>query len=111
MQFHYISTFDHEGPVIISALRDLIVGVFQHLKITFPMDLDKSLAYTQRILRGAAIKLYQEVLVTCKHTAKELAGDEWNLGHLTGLSSEYFWTWANTDTTGYDGHDYLAQDK
>ena len=24
---------------------------------------------------------------------------------------EYFWTWAKTDTTGYDGHPYLANDK
>ena len=56
MQFHYISMFYHEGPVIISALCDLIVGVFQYLKITSPTDVDKRLAYVQRILRGAALK-------------------------------------------------------
>ena len=43
--------------------------------------------------------------------AKELAGDEWNLGDLTGISTEDFWTWAKTDTRGYDGNDYLDQDK
>ena len=30
-QFPYIDTLDHEGPVAINAMRDLIVGVFEHL--------------------------------------------------------------------------------
>ena len=50
-------------------------------------------------------------MVTCRQSEKELTGDEWNLGDLTGLSAEDFWTWSNTDTMGYNGHDYLAQDK
>ena len=50
-QFPYINTFDHEGPVVISAMRNLTVGVFEHLKITSPMYVEKSLSYTQRILR------------------------------------------------------------
>ena len=50
-------------------------------------------------------------MVTCKQSAKELAGDEWTLGDLSGLSTEEFWTWAKTDTIGYDGHPYLAMDK
>ena len=49
--------------------------------------------------------------MTCRQLAKELAGDEWTLGDLTGLSAEYFWTWENTDTKGYYGHDYLSRDK
>ena len=43
--------------------------------------------------------------------AKELAEDEWNLGELAGLSAESFYTWAKTDTAGYDGHPFLARDK
>ena len=49
--------------------------------------------------------------MTCRQLAKELAGDEWTLGKLNGLSAEEFWTWEKMDTTGYDGHDYLALDK
>ena len=75
------------------------------------MGVDKILAYTQRIHRRAVIKKQKEVLVTCRQQAKELAGDEWTLGKLTGLSLEDFWTWAKKDTTGYDGHDYISQDK
>ena len=48
--------------------------------------------------------------MTCKKSAKELAGDEWTLGDMSGLFTEDFWTWVKTDTTGYDGHPYLAND-
>ena len=57
-KFPNIDTFDHEGPVFISAMHDLTVGVFDHLKITSPMDVEKRLAYTQCILRGAELKTY-----------------------------------------------------
>ena len=30
-KFPYIDTFNHEVPVVISAMRDLTVGVFDHL--------------------------------------------------------------------------------
>ena len=46
-----------------------------------------------------------------KQATKELAGDEWNLGKLAGLSTNDFWTWSKTDTLGYDVHVYLAMDK
>ena len=66
---------DHEEPVVINAMRNLTVGVFEHLEIISPTDVDKGLAYTQRILRGSALKKYREILVTCKQPKKELAGD------------------------------------
>ena len=43
-------------------------------------------------------------MVTCKQSAKDLTGDEWTFGNISGLSMEDFWTWAKTDTTGYDGY-------
>ena len=54
------------------------------------------------------LKKYREVLVTCRQLAKLLADDEWTLGDMTGIAAEYFCTWANTDTTGYEKHPYLA---
>ena len=92
-------------------MRNLTVRVFDHLEITSPMDVDRRLAYTQRILRGSALKKYREVLVTCRKSEKEIAGNEWILGKLTELSVEDFWTWEKTETTGYDGHDYPVRDK
>ena len=29
--FHYIDTFNHEGPTVIIVMRNLTVGVFEHL--------------------------------------------------------------------------------
>ena len=49
--------------------------------------------------------------MTCKKSAKELTGDEWTMSDMNELSTEDFWTWAKTDTTGYDEHPYLAIDK
>ena len=90
---------------MISGMSNLTVGNFDHLEITSPIDMDKRLAYKQRIIRGSALKKYRELLVTCRQSAKELAGDEWTLGKITGLSAKDFSTWAKTNTTGYDGHD------
>ena len=75
------------------------------------MDVEKRLAYTQRIPRGSPLKKNREILMTVRQLAKDLAGDEWNLGELTELSAEDFWTWAKTDTTGNDVNDYLTWDK
>ena len=49
--------------------------------------------------------------MTCRQSTKELVGDEWTLGELTGISVEDFWNLAKTDTMGYDGHDYLDRYK
>ena len=110
-QFPYTDTFNHEGPVVINSIHNLTVRVFENLEIISPTDVDKRLAYMQRILRGPSIKKYREILVTCKQSAKELAGDEWTLGDLGGVSIEDFWTGEKSDTIGYDGHAYLGINK
>ena len=60
-------------------MRNITVGVFEHLKINSPMDVDKRLSYKQRILRGAVLKKQKEIMVTCRQSAKALVGDEWTL--------------------------------
>ena len=35
-QFPYIDTFDHGGPVVINVMRDLNVGVIEHLVLSGP---------------------------------------------------------------------------
>ena len=89
--------------MVINAMCNLTVRVFEHLEIISPTDVDKRLAYMQRILRGPSIKKYREILVTFKQLAKELACDEWTLGDMGGVSIEDFWTGEKSDTIGYDG--------
>ena len=49
--------------------------------------------------------------MTFRQSSKELAGDDWNLRELAGISAEKLWNWYKKDTTGYDGHEYLTWDK
>ena len=69
--------------MVINAMHDLTVGVFEHLEIILYTDMEKRLAYMQRTLRGSTPKKYREILVTCKQLAKKLVGDEWNLGDMS----------------------------
>ena len=93
----YIGTFNHEGPTVVSAMRNLTVGVFEHLEITSIMDVDQRVAYTQHTLRGAALKKYRYVIVECKQLTNEIAGYKWDLGKLKGLSTDDLWDWAKKD--------------
>ena len=40
--------FDHEGPVVASAMRGLTIGVFEHLEITYPIYVKKSILEHER---------------------------------------------------------------
>ena len=61
-------------------MRDLTVGVFEHLEITSPMDDDKRIKYTQNILSVTSLKKYKQILVGCKESEKGLSGDQWDMG-------------------------------
>ena len=45
--------------------------------------------------------------MTCKQSVKELAGDEWTLVDMSGVSTEDFWNWEKMDSMGYDVHPYI----
>ena len=76
---------------------NLTYVVFENLDIISLMDLYQRVAYMQCILRGSALQNHKTVLAECKQSAKELAGDKWDLGVLKGLSTDDFWDWAKKD--------------
>ena len=80
---------------------NLTSGVFENREITYPMEVDQSIAYMQRILRGAALKKYKAVLMECKESAKDPIGEKYTLGDLKVLSTEEFWTWDRSDEISY----------
>ena len=43
-KFSYIDTFSHKVPAVVSAMRDLTIGVFDTLDITYPMDVYQRVA-------------------------------------------------------------------
>ena len=51
---------------MVSAMRNLTSGVFEHLDIIPPMDVDKRVAYMKRILIGDTLKKYKVVRLECK---------------------------------------------
>ena len=62
----YIDMFDHEGPAVICAIRDLTVGVFKHIEIISYLDIDKRIKYTKHILSGTELKKYKQVISVYK---------------------------------------------
>ena len=55
-KLHYINLFDHERPAVVRKMCDLTSRVFEHLDITSTIDVYHSIAYIQRLLKGAALK-------------------------------------------------------
>ena len=72
--------FNNEGPVVVLAMSNLTVRVFEHLETTSNLDIDKRINYKQIILRGTPLKKYKQVLAGYKDLEKGISGDQWNLG-------------------------------
>ena len=64
---------------MVCTIRDLTVVVFQHIEITSPMDVDKSIKYMQRIFRVTALNKYKQVLAGCMVFAKSLTWEHCSL--------------------------------
>ena len=96
--------FDHEGPTMINAIRNLTVEVYKHLEISSKLDLDLRIKYTERILKVPVLKEFPQFMLECKELDKGLAGCQWSLGLEKSVTMEQFWTCANVerrDGTGY----------
>ena len=65
-----MDTFDYTGPAVVQAMRNITVGVFEHLETTSPMDVGQRVGYTQHIFRVSVLKKYRMVLAECKESAK-----------------------------------------
>ena len=90
---------------------DLTSGLFQHLDTTSSMEVDQSIDYTQCILRGLEIKKYKAVLIACKESEEDIAGDKWTLGDLKELYIYGFWTWVNSYRLDSNRYAYLGLEK
>ena len=94
-----------------SVMRNLTSRVFEHLEITSPMDVDKSVNCVQRLLRGSALNKYKAVLTEFKESAKGLSGDQWTLGETNDVTMEKFWTQAKEDGLESYRYAYMGVDK
>ena len=103
-KFSYINTFDHQGPAVVRALRDLTSGLFEHPVITYPLNVYQRFNYKHRLLRGDALKEYKAVLEECKETANDISGDQWALSEANCITVGRFLTWAKEYGTDVNGN-------
>ena len=94
---------------MICAIRNLTVGVFEHLETISTMYVDKIIYYTQRILMGTVLNKYWQILVSCKDSAKGVYGDQWALGPTNNVTMENLWTWEKTDANDGSEDMYLER--
>ena len=62
---------------MIITMRDITVGLCEHLELTSSVELYLSIKYTDRILMNSDLKKYIQVLLVCKDTDRGLAGNKW----------------------------------
>ena len=93
MKFPYIDMFEHTGPSLVRAIRDLVSGVFEQLEIASPLNFDKRVDYMQRLLRGLFLKRYKIVLAEFKDSLKVIAGYQWTLVATKDVTIDKLCTW------------------
>ena len=69
------ATFDHKGPTVVNVMRNLTVGVFEHLSITSSLDVYVRMKYIEIILKVSALRKFKHVMVFLKEKGKEEGGD------------------------------------
>ena len=75
---------------MVCAMRDLNIGVFEHLETTSPLDVDKRVNYTQRLLRGPELMKYKSILEECKESKKGIDEYQWTLGAMKYVTMQQF---------------------
>ena len=105
-----MENFYHEGTTIVNAMRDLRVGIFEHLNIISWSDVDERIKFIERILKGATLKKFRAVLLYCKGNIVLEAGENWNLGKPNEVSMENFWTFEKADVLDTNGQEISTED-
>ena len=87
------------------------IGVFEHLETTYPTEADQRIAYTQRILRGAALKKIEGGPDGVQAVGKGSRGRQVDPQRFEALSTDRFCNWYKSDRLGNNGYACLGLDK
>ena len=109
-KFPNIDTFDHQGTVGIRTMRVINSGVFEKLEIPSPLDIDKRVNCTKRLLRWLVLKKYKDILTECKETLKGISGGQWMIGEVKDGTMDRFWTWEKINRIDTYGTVYSGVD-
>ena len=72
-------------------MRNLTVGVFEHLSITSSLDVYVRMKYIEIILKVSALRKFKHVMVFLKEKGKEEGGNNWTMVEPNYVSMEEFW--------------------
>ena len=109
-KFPNIDTFDHQGTVGVRTIRVINSGVFENLEIPSPLDIDKRVNCTKRLLRWLLLKKYKDILTECKETLKGISGGQWMIGEVKDGTMDRFWTWEKINRIDTYGTVYSGVD-
>ena len=59
-----ITTFYPEGPTATIAMCDLKIGIFEHMRITYSLDVDVRFKSIGIILKGDALNIFRSMIVS-----------------------------------------------
>ena len=88
---------------------ELMVGVFEHIGITYKLGIDKTANYTEPILTGPALKKYCASFLDCKWTERGFLGRQWNFGSTRDIIIQYFGVWDKQYGLDMDGDEVCGE--
>ena len=106
-----IKYFDHQGPKVILVLLDMTVSVFEYLEINTWKCIDKRWMFIEKFLNGPYFTKFRNAMLAFKELVRNKAGDQWGLGKLEDVCSDYFWVFCNTNGLGYNGEYTTSKDR
>ena len=110
-KFPFIDTFNNTGLTVVRVMHDLTVRLFEHQETTSPTDSDQRIAYTEWIIRGAALNKYKIILEECNDSVKEIAGDHRKIGPTKDLTMVQLWSLVKTHANSWSWDMYLVRNR
>ena len=87
LNFPVIKYSCFQGPKVIRVLREMMVGIFEHLGVTTWKSIYHRWICFEKVLKGPALKKIRKDVLTCKKISRDEAEDQWDLGKPENLCS------------------------
>ena len=75
---------------MVNTVHDSTVGIFDHMSITYSLDIGVRIKYIECTLKGAALNKFSSMIVSYKENISEESSDNWILSEVKDITMEYF---------------------
>ena len=96
---------------MFNAMRNITVWMFEHLEITYKLDVDQRVKYTNRILKGPAIKNILHNFWIERIQLSIFPWNQWTFGIAKEISMEKFWVWYKSDGLDAEVYPIIGEDQ